>query len=279
MRINNPMEIFRHLPHTNCRQCNEKTCLAFSVEVFKGRKQLSRCPYVKADMIDRLSGDTGVPDDISVVNTIDEDMDAAVDRLKQKIAQTDLAAAAGRIGAVYSENILLIRVFDKPFSIDAHGNILTQLHLNPWILFPVLNYVLNSEGRAFSGKWAPFRELSGGRDRYPIFKKRVENPMKTIADADPALFSDILEFFLGKNAQHIIDADISMILHPLPKVPVMICYTLPEEGIESGLSLLFDAQADKNLDMDSFYTLSAGIVNMFEKIAARNAVGSDAWRR
>jgi len=274
MRINNPMEIFKHLPHTNCKKCNEKTCLAFAVEVFKKRKKLTRCPYVKDDIILRFCGDIAGGDAIYVPNTIDEDMAEAVDRLKGKIAQIDLEAAARRLGASFSQNRLSIRVFGKPFSVDADGNISTQLHINPWIVFPALNYILNAEGRAFSGKWAPFRELSGGWDRYPIFQKRVEIPMKRIVDADPSLFADILGIFLGKDAQHIVEADISMILHPLPKVPLMICYWLPEEGIESGLSLFFDAHAEKNLDLDSLYTLTAGIVNMFEKVAARNGVGA-----
>ena len=32
--INNPMEIFKLLNGSNCRECNEKICLAFAVAVF-----------------------------------------------------------------------------------------------------------------------------------------------------------------------------------------------------------------------------------------------------
>jgi ArsR family metal-binding transcriptional regulator len=32
------MEIYKLLNGSNCRECNEKTCLAFAVAVFKGKK-------------------------------------------------------------------------------------------------------------------------------------------------------------------------------------------------------------------------------------------------
>ena len=38
------MEIFTLLDKSNCRKCNEKTCLAFAAAVFQGRKDITECP-------------------------------------------------------------------------------------------------------------------------------------------------------------------------------------------------------------------------------------------
>ena len=36
--INNPMEIYKLLNGSNCRDCNEQTCLAFAVSAFSKDK-------------------------------------------------------------------------------------------------------------------------------------------------------------------------------------------------------------------------------------------------
>jgi ArsR family metal-binding transcriptional regulator len=64
--INNPMEIFKLLNGSNCKKCNEKTCLAFAVAVFKGKKQIHACPYLEKEVIDQYGGTIEKP------NTIEE---------------------------------------------------------------------------------------------------------------------------------------------------------------------------------------------------------------
>ncbi len=41
-QIKNTMEIFNILNKTNCRDCMEKTCLAFAAAVFQGKKQFNK---------------------------------------------------------------------------------------------------------------------------------------------------------------------------------------------------------------------------------------------
>ena len=65
-------------------------------------------------------------------------------------------------------------------------------------------------------------------------------------------------------------SDIAVVLQPLPLVPVMICYWKPEEGMDSDLKIFFDSSADANLGVERLYSLGAGIVAMFEKIAQRH---------
>jgi CO dehydrogenase/acetyl-CoA synthase gamma subunit (corrinoid Fe-S protein) len=40
----NAMEIFQLLDKSNCRECGEKTCLAFAGAVFTGARRLDQCP-------------------------------------------------------------------------------------------------------------------------------------------------------------------------------------------------------------------------------------------
>jgi hypothetical protein len=60
------------------------------------------------------------------------------------------------------------------------------------------------------------------------------------------------------------------VLHPLPNIPIMICYWKPDEGLASSLNLYFDTTADDNLDIGSLFSLGAGLAQMFEKLSHRH---------
>jgi hypothetical protein len=80
----------------------------------------------------------------------------------------------------------------------------------------------------------------------------------------------MLDVFSGRRVQTHIDSDISVVLSPLPLLPVLFCYWQAEEGMDSDLHIFFDKTADQQIDAESIYTLLAGMAKMFEKIANRN---------
>jgi len=147
--------------------------------------------------------------------------------------------------------------------VNASGELSADIHINPWIAVPFLNYIIHGKGVPVSGKWISFRELKDGKERHPIFQKRCEAPIKQVADT-------YLHLFGGTQVEKQFQSDISVVLHILPKIPVMICYWFAEDGLESSLHIFFDKTADVNLDIDSIYTLAAGLAIMFSKLALRH---------
>jgi hypothetical protein len=265
-RINNPMEIFKLLNGSNCGECGEKTCLAFSVAVFKEKRPIQNCPHLPADVIGRYGGKTDKP------NTIDEYKAEVVTTLKEKIRSIDLAEAAERTGAEFDNGQMTIKIFGKSFCMSRDGELSSDIHINAYVAFPVLNHILHASGAKPTGNWITFRELDGGPPRYAHFQQRCEKPLKRVADTYPDLFKDMLEIFDGKKGRGHIDSDVAIVLHPLPLFPIQVCYWEPEEGLESSLHIYFDSTSDKNLDIESIYTMCEGIVMMFEKISHRHGV-------
>jgi hypothetical protein len=53
-----PIEIYKVLPKTNCRECLAPTCMAFAAAVAQGQKRLADCPYLDDDAIARLGDST-----------------------------------------------------------------------------------------------------------------------------------------------------------------------------------------------------------------------------
>ena len=178
-------------------------------------------------------------------------------------------------GGIFSDNKLTLKVLGKDFSVDTQGNMSAAIHINPWIAVPFLNYILYGAGLPVAHKWVSLRELHDGRERYPLFRRQCEEPLKLVADSYTALFDDIVQLFSGRQVAKQFDSDISVVLQPLPKVPILICYWLPEEGMDSNLLVFFDETADRNLDTDSVFTLGVGLAHMITKLARKHGFAAD----
>lgn len=263
-QLNNPMDILKLLENSNCRECGEPSCMAFAAAVYRGERRLDECPRLGQEILDRYGEQT------TPRVRIEEDMEAVVQELKEKAAEADLAEAASRVGGQYAKGWLTIRVLGKDFRLSQEGRISADIHVNPWVTIPVLNYVLQSKGLPVAGEWVSFRELPSGRSWYPLFAQRCEKPMKEVADGYPNLFADMLDIFDGRQIESQFKSDISIVLHPLPKLPLLVCYWKPEEELESSLHLFFDRTAEDNLPIGSIHALGSGLAQMFEKIARRH---------
>lgn len=262
--LKSPMDIWKLLDQSNCKKCEKPTCLAFAAAVFKGEKQLHECPGLSADIIERYEGAFAEQEPFVQVSG------ELVRALKKRIGVLDLSSAAQRLGAEFVDGKLTIKCLGKAVRVDSKGDITTDIHIHPWITVPVFNYVLEGAGVPVSGRWVPFRELPGGATWYRLFEQRCEKPLKRVADTYTALFEDMVRLFKGKQVQNHYASDISLVLHPLPKVPILICYWKPEDNLESNLNIFFDSTAEQNLNIESIFTLATGLVLMFEKLSRRH---------
>ena len=185
----NAMEIFTLLPKTNCRKCNETTCLAFAGAVLQGRKPLELCPYVEKEILEQY-GQANME-----ARNAPTEGELRMVEMKKAIQKIDLAARARVCGGKFANNRLTLKVCGKDVSVDASGRISTDIHTNPWIMGPFFDYILNCKGTPVSGNWAPLRELKGGQEFQPLFGKRCEEAIHHIAD----IYTDLLKtssFFL-----------------------------------------------------------------------------------
>lgn len=263
-KLNNPLEIYKLLPKSNCKQCGLATCMAFAAEVIKGQKRLEECPHLSSNVIEEYGGK------IIKQATPEEQLTQLLVPLKKEIAKMNFSSSIKRLGARLEGDKLVIKSLGKDFTIDREGDLLSNCHINVWVTVPLLNYIIYSAGNDCSGNWVPFRELSKDTVWDAFFIQRFEKPLKQLTDAYPELIEDIIGIFSGKPIKNTYSSDISLVLHPLPKLPMLICYTKPEGDIESKLNVFFDSSAEENLNIDSIYRISVGLLMMFQKISARH---------
>ena len=266
----NAMEVFKLLDQSNCRKCNEQTCIAFASKVFLGQKSLELCPSLDEEILKQYT----TVNQMDKTSISQDHKDELLISLQNEIKSCNLEHAAQRVGGEYSNKRLTIRIFGKPLSIDSTGKMFSDIHINPWITNPVLEYILRCKGVPLTGDWVTFRELEGGREKNGLFVQRSEKSLKQIADKYTDFFEDLILIFNGKKIKSPHESDISLVLYPLPKIPILICYWKPEDNMASDLHLFFDSSADMNGNIDIVYGIAAGIVVMFEKISTKHGVNT-----
>ncbi len=256
----NYLEILKLLPQTNCKDCKMPTCLAFAVEVVQGKKTMADCPHLDQAVVDeyRVRPARG--------NQMEEDLAQAVDQLRSEVRKVDFAVAAPKLGARLTEQGLAVPMLGTDFMVDSTGLVTSRCHVIPWVHIPLLQYITTCQGVEPTGQWLPMRDLRDGMEWGQFFEHRTEVPMKRVIDGYLDMFKIMFEVF-GAQPAEAFDSDIAVVLYPLPKVPLLICYWRPEEGMDSDLHLFWDVTAPDNLKLDALYYLGVGMTMMFEKVA------------
>jgi len=254
------LDVYKILPQTNCKKCLLPSCLAFAAAIVAGRQKLKDCPDLDQDSIAAFSTKYERPGYMEV------DQAEFIDKLRKKMAAIDLEAVAPLIGATVKDDTIIINSLGKDFVIDRQGDMTSECHIIPWVQAPLLSYITYKTHADITGTWISFREIKGGIEWQGLFTRRCEEPLRKLADDNPDLLADLIDLFLGKTIDWY-EADIALILHPLPKIPVLICYQSPEADLKSKLTIFFDECCSTNLHIKSIFTLCSGLVQMFTRIA------------
>ncbi len=258
----NHLEIYKRLNKSNCRECGLQTCMAFALAVINGDRNIEDCPHIDKEAIRELAGKI-------VVRDRDKDFEETIGPLKKALSDVDFDEVAKGLGAEFKADRLRIKCLGKDFFIDREGNLESAIHINTWIMMPLLKYIKTGGNRKLSGKWISFEELNKGATMAQYFHRRCEGPLQELAESHTDIFFDLIKIFGGRDAKGF-SADYARIIHPLPKVPFLILYWKPEGHFGANLKVLLDSSADSYLDAHSIYVLARGIVEMFKRILSHH---------
>lgn len=272
------IEILAALPRTNCRDCGLPSCLAFAAAVVAGHRPLAQCPYLDGGKAQELGAT------LATSRASEPDPAEILGPVKARLAGVDLAAAASRLGGALVEGRLRLHCLGRIFELDARGELRSQCHVNRWVHFPLLAYALAERVCEPTGEWVPYRELKGATSWVRFFEHRCEGPLQALAEAHPGVLVDLLGVFGGRPperppsghsgsglAETASDAHWALVIHPLPKVPLLFLLWEAEEGFPAKLSLLFDRAAEENLGAEPLYYLVSGLGEMLTKLVRRHA--------
>ena len=258
--LNTPLEVYKLLNKSNCRKCMLPSCLAFAAAVIQGQKKLSDCPELDT---------RNISSEPAQRKNMEDSFQEKLNQLKQEAAQLDYAKVAEKLGGKIQGDSLAINCLGKDFIIDASGGMTSECHYNQWVHLPLLRYIVHGQGRMISEDRLPFEQLQGAADWSRFFSHRCEEDTRKLIDAHTELFFELMQLF---DAQPVSgsDADRSLLILPMPKLPMIIQYWNADDDFPSQLSILFDRTAPDNLNIEYIYTLTRGIVEMFRQLIVKH---------
>lgn len=262
----NPLDVYHRLPRTNCGECGARGCMAFAAALLGGERRLRDCPHLGAG--DAAAIDSYLGERKGVWDGQQDELRA----LRDRVAALDFAATARRVGGRVEGGALVVRCLGKDFRIAPDGSIASDCHTHAGLAIPLLRYVLHARGGAPAGNWVRFRDLNAGAaGRAALFEQRCERPLRGLLEGHAGLVADLIDLFAGERSVNLFGSDLSLVLYPLPLLPLLVCWWGPGEGMESSLHLFFDQTAAAQLSDAWIHGLCAGLADMFAKIVLRHA--------
>lgn len=251
----NVLEIYKRLPKTNCGQCTQKKCMPFAVALAKGEVSAGDCACINGPLREELDGLGGSGDW----------RESLIAELKKEVSTIDLTKVAEGLGAVVHDKAVSIRCLGRDFLVGPDGEVTAQGPLTPWMRILLLHYIRTQGDARLAGKWVAYAELRSGMVKASSFLRECEEPLRIFLDRMPQQTEQLLGR-LGAVREHGSPAPGAWKFFALPKVPVMILYWPPDEEFPSKLKILFDATADRFLDVESLMFLLEGLVRHLEAV-------------
>ena len=249
----NVLGLYKRLPRTNCGLCGAKQCMAFAVALAKGEADPDECPTLPDEVRRELRGGSGQGDW----------RESLLGELRKEVAALRLADVAAGLGAELRGGSLSIRCLGRDFLMSPDGTIAAAGPLSPWMQILLLHYVRTRGAATNSGTWVSFTDLKAGLMKSKSFARDCEEPLRVLFDRDLQPVERALER-LGGLRQAGTPAPIAWKIFALPRVPVLLLYWPRDEEFPSKIKILFDATADRFLDVESLTFLIEGLVKNIE---------------
>jgi hypothetical protein len=244
----NVLELFRRLPRTNCGLCAQKACMAFAVALAKGETTAAACPGLTEAQRGEIVGGSGRGDW----------RESLIANLRAEVAALPFAEIAAGLGARLADGALVVRCLGRDYTVAPDGTIAGAGAPAPWLRILLLHYVRTRGDAEPAGRWVAFSELKSGLIKATSFARECVEPLREHFERDPAGAERALER-IGAAREAGTPAPVAWRVAALPRVPVLLLYWPPEEEFPSKLAVLFDATADRFLDVESLTFLIEGL--------------------
>ena len=253
------MEVLKTLPRTNCGECGQATCLAFATRVIKEGEYLGRCPYLSEAA--RAMASEIASQQAAGLGRRRESIAIALEALQEKVAPLDFAALAQGLGARYGEadgrGFLQLTYFGHQVQVFKDQVCYPEgVEANPWDAILLYNYLASRGGAEPTGTWITYQSLPNSVSKTKTLK-RLEGELAAHFAGKQEHLEAAAPRLGGEPVQVAEDADLQLVFHPLPKVPVLLLFweADPEEDFPAQVHFLFDGNISDFLDLESLLFL------------------------
>jgi hypothetical protein len=148
-------------------------------------------------------------------------------------------------------HVLRDGIYRNGHKIDVIGSILT------------VRYLLQAGGVNLQNLWRPYRDLKDGAQFAHHIKVHLEDKIASFFSEKVGILKERLRVIGGEPLPAEVQSDVAMVVHPLPRVPVLCLFWDEDEEFPATFQFLFDASATTYLDLES---LAAALQYIYLKI-------------
>ncbi|MFO7783535.1 MAG: DUF3786 domain-containing protein [Thermodesulfobacteriota bacterium] len=256
----------RVLPKTNCGDCGYPSCMAFAGMVVSERVPLKDCPHIDAETLAWAQKE--LDEQYAAGKWTRKDMAAdALQWARERAASMRIADLPERIGGRLvpggEGDVLELPYFRDTLRVTPEciekvgGEPLTR-----WERVFLYNHMAQGGSREPTGVWKGLVELPNTVSKVKSMKSHVEEPLIQRFQGRPGELLGAGEALGGEDlTRQGVEADVALLFHPLPRVPVMLIFwdDDPNEGYGARVKLLFDETIVEHLDTESIMFLSERI--------------------
>ncbi len=253
----NPLDFIRYTARTNCGECGQTTCLAFSVAVTKGGADPSLCPFLDPAGLNctiTQSSENGLE---RVSRGQDERDMALVEHLKTKVRAVSFADIAPGIGAEWRNDrpdLLRFKYLGRMVELDKDGLLMEgDVLVDPRDQILLYNYVSFAGSKPPAGDLIGMESLPNSISKVTTLSVYCEQPLARRFAGRPAELAKVCQLVGGRPSTEDSSAALAYVVPVLPHVPHYLLFwdEEPDDGFESRVKILFDGHVLDYLDIES----------------------------
>lgn len=248
------VEIYTHLPKTNCGKCGTGSCFGFAAKIAARMASPDECPSMTPAARIALQQDAG--DKQERPGTV---YGQALTVLKKKVRDVDFKRLAPLFGADFVEPDGLDLLFlnercrvTKERVLDASGR-----EARPWISILIYNHLCMPDPPPTSGEWITFSSVPASHAKDKAWAGHVEEVIARHFSGNVAGLRAACERRGGRKAGVSGRHDAAYEFRFFPLYPVLLLFDdeTKEENFPAQCRILLDRNAPAYLDIESMVVL------------------------
>ncbi len=177
--------------------------------------------------------------------------DKVCEELLDVVRQTGAAANAPMLLGSVEEGAACIPLFGEKCCVRRDGVYKDGAKLDTIGSILVVRYLLQAGDAPMLHAWLPYRDLKDGAQFSGFIKTNIEDKIALTFQGRRAALEQRLSALGASTGGPDVRGDIALVVHPLPKLPVLCLFWDKDEEFPASFQFLFDASAPTYLDLEA----------------------------
>ena len=177
--------------------------------------------------------------------------DKVCEELLDVVRQTGAAANAPMLLGSVEEGVACIPLFGEKCCVRRDGVYKDAAKLDTIGSILVVRYLLQAGDAPVLHSWLPYRDLKDGAQFSGFIKTNIEDKIALAFQGRRAALEQRLSALGASPGGPDVLGDIALVVHPLPKLPVLCLFWDRDEEFPASFQFLFDASAPIYLDLEA----------------------------